>query len=312
MVDREVVPQQVADLVQADPVAELAGIEQVAAQHRHAGLALVGQLRPDRGERVVDVPAVADEDQHLRRARLALRQAPGVHRDLAPRVGLVAHRLNFRAVGDRYRFVVTGDHQVEHGLGQRGLAAEALVDAFRRDPRVRGDRGDRRRPESVSLEQVTGGQHHRQAPGPSLLAPPGRVVGPLDFRHRPSQDLDTVQLYLIGVVMTASSSSIVSAGPIAVAVRSIHAMADGDRADFDSLYHPRAADRENLVQPPSSRVAGPAGFYATALWLRAAFAGLHYDIHHAVAEGNLVAVNSTMNGRHTAPFATYTDDGAVD
>ena len=112
--------------------------------------------------------------------------------------------------------------------------------------------------------------------------------------------------------MTASSSSAVSAGPIAVAVRSIHAMADGDGADFDSLYHPRAADRENPVQPPSSRVLGPAGFYATALWLRAAFTGLHYDIHHAVADGNLVAVNSTMHGRHTAPWAVYTDDGTVE
>jgi hypothetical protein len=28
----------------------------------------------------------------------------------------------------------------------------------------------------------------------------------------------------------------------------------------------------------------------------AAFAGLHHDIHHAIADGNLVAVNSTMNG----------------
>ena len=44
----------------------------------------------------------------------------------------------------------------------------------------------------------------------------------------------------------------------------------------------------------------------------AAFAGLHYDIHHVIADGNLVAVNSTMNGRHTAPFAMYTDDGEVD
>ena len=112
--------------------------------------------------------------------------------------------------------------------------------------------------------------------------------------------------------MTASSSSAVSADPVAVAVRSIHAMADGDRADFDLLYHPRAADRENRVQPPSSRVPGPACFYATALWLRAAFAGLRYDIHHAVADGGLVAVNSTMNGRHVAPWAVYTDDGAVD
>jgi len=112
--------------------------------------------------------------------------------------------------------------------------------------------------------------------------------------------------------MTASSSSAVSADPIAVAVRSIHAMADGDRGDFDSLYHPHAADRENPVQPPSSRVPGPAGFYSTALWLRAAFADLHYDIHHTLADGNLVAVNSTMNGRHVAPWAVHTDDGTVD
>ena len=112
--------------------------------------------------------------------------------------------------------------------------------------------------------------------------------------------------------MTASSSSAaVSADPIAVAVRSIHAMADGDRADFDLLYHPRAIDRENRVQPPSSRVPGPAGFYSTALWLRAAFADLHYDIHHALADGNLVVVNSTMNGRHVAPWAVYAD-GSVD
>ena len=44
----------------------------------------------------------------------------------------------------------------------------------------------------------------------------------------------------------------------------------------------------------------------------AAFAGVHHDIHHAIADGNLVAVNSTMNGRHTAPWAVYTADGAVD
>jgi len=112
--------------------------------------------------------------------------------------------------------------------------------------------------------------------------------------------------------MTASSSPAVSADPIPVAVRSLHAMADGDRADFDLLYHPRAVDRENPAQPPSSRVPGPAGVYATALWLRAAFADLHYDIHHAIADGTLVAVNSTMNGRHVASWAVYTDDGEVD
>jgi hypothetical protein len=83
----------VAYLVQVDPVAELAGFEQVSAQHGHAGQALVGQRRPDRGERIADVPAVADEDRHPCGARLALRQALDEHRDLAPHVRLVTHRL---------------------------------------------------------------------------------------------------------------------------------------------------------------------------------------------------------------------------
>jgi predicted ester cyclase len=97
-----------------------------------------------------------------------------------------------------------------------------------------------------------------------------------------------------------------------VVVRSIHAMADGDRSDFDALYDPRAVDRENRIQPPSSRVPGAVGFYSTALWLRAAFADLHYDIHHAVADGDLVAVNSTMNGRHVEPWAVYHEDATLD
>ena len=97
-----------------------------------------------------------------------------------------------------------------------------------------------------------------------------------------------------------------------IAVRGIHIMADGTRADFDALIHPRAIDRENSVQPPSSRVPGPAGFYATALWLRAAFANLHYDIHEVIASGDLVAVSSTMNGQHRAPMVLYTADGKVD
>ena len=54
------------------------------------------------------------------------------------------------------------------------------------------------------------------------------------------------------------------------------------------------------------------GYYSTALWLRAAFAGLHYDIHHAVTDGDLVVVNSTMNGRHVAPWVIYTEDATVD
>ena len=112
--------------------------------------------------------------------------------------------------------------------------------------------------------------------------------------------------------MTTQPASSVSIDPIAVAVASIHAMAEGDRADFTALYQPEAVDHENRIQPPSSRVPGPDGFWSTALWLRGAFAGLHYDIHHAVADGDLVAVDSTMNGRHAGPCAFYTDEGTVD
>ncbi|KJK51290.1 hypothetical protein UK23_07255 [Lentzea aerocolonigenes] len=104
----------------------------------------------------------------------------------------------------------------------------------------------------------------------------------------------------------------ITADLISLAVRSIHAMANGDRADFDSLYHPLATDRENRVQPPSSRVPGADGFYSTALWLRAASTGLRYDIHHALARGDLVVVNSTMNGTHAAPWVMYNDDAQVE
>jgi predicted ester cyclase len=98
----------------------------------------------------------------------------------------------------------------------------------------------------------------------------------------------------------------------AIAVRSILIMADGDRSDFDALIHPDAVNREDQVEPPDCRIGGPAGYYAIALWLRTAFEGLAYEIHHVVADGNLVAIDSTMSGRHVAPFAVYTPAGEVD
>jgi predicted ester cyclase len=107
-----------------------------------------------------------------------------------------------------------------------------------------------------------------------------------------------------------STTAGVSAGEIAA--RSILIMADGERSDFDELVHPRAVNQEGKVEPPECRVGGPEGFYATARWLRTAFEGLAYEIHHVVADGNLVAVNTTMSGRHVAPFVVYTSDGAVD
>ncbi|MEV6611167.1 ester cyclase [Kutzneria sp. NPDC051319] len=95
-------------------------------------------------------------------------------------------------------------------------------------------------------------------------------------------------------------------------VHSIHAMAAGERAEFEEMYAPDALDRENVVQPRASRVPGPAGFWATAQWLRTAFADLRYDIHHVMSDGDLVTVNSTMLGRHVSAIAFHTPDGAID
>src|SRR6185437_6076358 len=120
---------------------------------------------------------------------------------------------------------VAGQREVEHRLGQRGLGAEPLVDALRRDAGLGGNGGDRGRPVAVALELLARREHHGQPPGAGLRAPPGRVVGPLDFRHPRFQTLDTVQLYLKGVTMTTSPYAAVSAGPVSLVVRSIHAMA---------------------------------------------------------------------------------------
>ncbi|HWD81913.1 MAG TPA: ester cyclase, partial [Kribbella sp.] len=86
----------------------------------------------------------------------------------------------------------------------------------------------------------------------------------------------------------------------------------GERADFDELIHPEAVNREDVVGPAAGRTRGPEAFYATAQWLRGAFEDLSYEIHHVIADGNFVAVNSTMKGRHVAPFVTYAPDGSVD
>ncbi len=99
---------------------------------------------------------------------------------------------------------------------------------------------------------------------------------------------------------------------IDVAVRCIQIMADGEPADFEQYVHPEAVNHEDSAEPPECRKPGPAGYYATALWLRTAFADLAYDIHYVVTEGDLVAINSTMSGRHVAPFAVYDESGAVD
>ncbi|BAH55632.1 MULTISPECIES: ester cyclase [Rhodococcus] len=97
-----------------------------------------------------------------------------------------------------------------------------------------------------------------------------------------------------------------------VAVRCMEMMADGDRATFEELVHPDAINRESRTEPPDTRVIGPEGFYATALWLRGAFAELHHDVLHAVAADDLVVLDTVMTGRQVGPFVTYDEHGRVD
>lgn len=98
----------------------------------------------------------------------------------------------------------------------------------------------------------------------------------------------------------------------AVALRSIEIMASGDLDDFVAVVHPEATNREAVQEPPDTRGCGPEAFFATALWLRAAYADLRWDVHDVVVAGDLVAVHCTMSGRHVGTFVTYDTDGRVE
>ena len=110
---------------------------------------------------------------------------------------------------------------------------------------------------------------------------------------------------------TTTIPTLTNTEAIDLCVESMQIMATGTMDDFERIVHPRAVNREAAAEPPATRVPGPAGFYATALWLRAAFADLAFEVHDAVADGDLVVVHNTMSGRHTGPFVVYGPDGGV-
>jgi predicted ester cyclase len=92
-------------------------------------------------------------------------------------------------------------------------------------------------------------------------------------------------------------------------VRSIELMASGTLSEFAEVVHPGATNREAKAEPPAARGVGPAAYFATAQWLRSAYADLAWQIHEVIAEGDLVVLHATMSGKQVGPFVTYGPDG---
>ncbi|MEV5879764.1 ester cyclase [Streptomyces sp. NPDC052101] len=93
-----------------------------------------------------------------------------------------------------------------------------------------------------------------------------------------------------------------------VAIRCVRMMGEGGPATFEALIHPDAVNRESRAEPPAARGRGPQAFYASALWLRAAYSGLRWTIDEVVTEGDLVVLHTTMSARHTGTFVTYDEN----
>lgn len=101
-------------------------------------------------------------------------------------------------------------------------------------------------------------------------------------------------------------------GDSATCIRSLNLMAIGTVEDLAGVYAPDAVNREAKDEPPLTRGTGPAAVYATALWLREAFADLAWEVHDAVQDGELVVLHATMTGRQTGPFVAYAEDATVE
>lgn len=97
----------------------------------------------------------------------------------------------------------------------------------------------------------------------------------------------------------------------AVALKSFELMQRGTYEEFEQLIHPDCVNHEAKDEPPACRQPGPAGVWATALWLREAFEDVRWEVHEVVAERDLVVVHCTMSGRHVKPFVGYDEHARV-
>jgi predicted SnoaL-like aldol condensation-catalyzing enzyme len=105
------------------------------------------------------------------------------------------------------------------------------------------------------------------------------------------------------------SNNTTTRSAVDVVVASIKALEDLDLDAIRATTHPEAINREASAEPLPCRQPGPDGFHATAEWLHNLAADISWDIHEAIADGDLVAVHATMCGHQSNPHTIYAPDG---
>ncbi|WP_448616006.1 ester cyclase [Modestobacter sp. URMC 112] len=96
-----------------------------------------------------------------------------------------------------------------------------------------------------------------------------------------------------------------------LAVRDFRLMEDWDDEKASAIIAPTMHNDEAVAEPPAAAQPGVAGARATYDWLHSAYADLRWTVHTVVAEGDWVVARTTMSGRQTGPFTTFTPDGEV-
>lgn len=94
-------------------------------------------------------------------------------------------------------------------------------------------------------------------------------------------------------------------------IRDFRLMENWDDAEASAILAPTMHNAEAVAEPPAARQPGVAGARATYDWLHSAYADLRWTVHTVVVEGDWVVAHTTMSGRQTGPFTTFTPEGEV-
>lgn len=96
---------------------------------------------------------------------------------------------------------------------------------------------------------------------------------------------------------------------IDLAHRHFAAMASGAIDDLAAIVHPRASNREAVIEPPACRGEGPAAWAATSAWLHQMAPDVTWEVHEVIAHDDLVAVHCIMSGTQTGQHEHFDADG---